>query len=225
MNEEEREESLHGFEKLRATRIEKLEALRALGVNPYPYRFAVTHSVTAVREGEKALTEAGATVCVAGRVMALRGHGKTAFAHIEDATGRLQVYVKRDDVGEEKYRRFELLDLGDIVGVAGTVFRTRTEELTIKVESFEVLVEGAASAAREVARAHRQGDSLPPALRRSGREPRGARSVRQAVAPGGIHAALSAWDEDSSKSKRRCCSRCMAVPPRARSRPTTTRST
>lgn len=139
MTEEERQESLHGFEKLRATRIEKLEALRALGVNPYPYRFAVTHSVAAVREAEKALTEGAARVRVAGRVMALRGHGKTAFAHIEDASGRLQVYVKRDEVGEENYRRFELIDLGDIVGVTGTTFRTRTDELTIKVESFEVL--------------------------------------------------------------------------------------
>ncbi len=137
--QEEREESLHGLEKLRATRIEKGEALRAAGANPYPYRFEVTHSVAAVREQEKALAEAGAHVRVAGRVMALRGHGKTAFGHIEDSSGRIQFYVKRDDVGDDVFRRFELVDLGDIAGIVGTVFRTRTDELTIKVESLELL--------------------------------------------------------------------------------------
>ena len=121
---EEREESLHGLEKLRATRIEKAEALRTAGTNPYPYRFEVTHAVAAVRAAEKPLAEAGSTVRVAGRVMALRGHGKTAFGHIEDSSGRMQFYVKRDDVGEDTFRRFELVDLGDIVGIAGTVFRT-----------------------------------------------------------------------------------------------------
>jgi lysyl-tRNA synthetase class 2 len=137
--EKEQEESLHGFEKLRATRIEKLDALREDGVNPYPYRFAVTHTVTAVRAHEKALSQAATVVRVAGRVMALRGHGKTVFGHVEDATGRLQFYVKRDDVGDESYRRFERVEVGDILGVVGTAFRTRTDELTIKVESFEVL--------------------------------------------------------------------------------------
>ena len=138
-DQEEREESLHGLEKLRATRIEKAEALRAAGANPYPYRFEVTHAVAAVREQEKSLAEGGTSVRVAGRVMALRGHGKTAFGHIEDPGGRLQFYVKRDDVGDEVFRRFELVDLGDIIGIAGTVFRTRTDELTIKVESLELL--------------------------------------------------------------------------------------
>ncbi len=133
------QEGLHGFEKLRATRIEKLDGLRQGGVNPYPYRYAVTHAVRAVREGEKALAAANTIVRVAGRVMALRGHGKTAFGHLEDASGRVQFYLKRDDVGDDAYRRFELVDLGDILGLAGTVFRTRTDELTIKVESFEVL--------------------------------------------------------------------------------------
>jgi lysyl-tRNA synthetase class 2 len=137
MTEKEPEESLHGFEKLRATRIDKLDALRADGVNPYPYRFAVTHAVSAVRAGEK---ELGSTVVrLAGRVMALRGHGKTVFGHIEDETGRVQFYVKKDDVGEGSYRRFELLEMGDIIGITGTLFRTRTDELTIKVESFDVL--------------------------------------------------------------------------------------
>ncbi|HEU4929122.1 MAG TPA: lysine--tRNA ligase, partial [Candidatus Krumholzibacteria bacterium] len=137
--EKEQQAALHGFEKLRATRIEKAEAIRQQGANPYPYRFEVTHSVASVRSGEKELVEGHGHVRVAGRVMALRGHGKTAFGHIEDSTGRIQFYVKRDEVGDETFRRFELIDLGDIIGIAGTVFRTRTDELTVKVESFELL--------------------------------------------------------------------------------------
>jgi lysyl-tRNA synthetase class 2 len=133
------EQTLHGFEKLRTARREKLEALRSAGVNPYPYRYHVTHTTAAAREGEQALAAAGTVVRVAGRVMALRGHGKTAFGHVEDATGRVQFYVRKDDVGDDVYARFECVEVGDIVGVAGTVFRTRTQELTIKVESFEVL--------------------------------------------------------------------------------------
>ncbi|MCI0453259.1 MAG: lysine--tRNA ligase, partial [Candidatus Latescibacteria bacterium] len=138
-DEKEQEEGLHGFEKLRATRIEKLEALREDGVNPYPYRFAVTYTVADVRANEKALAQAGTAVRVAGRVMALRGHGKTVFGHVEDASGRIQFYVRRDDLGEATFARFERVEVGDILGVAGTMFRTKTDELTLKVESFEVL--------------------------------------------------------------------------------------
>ncbi len=135
---EERQEA-HGFEKLRAVRIEKMEALRRTGVNPYPYRFAVTHAVADLFAAEAALTAAGTEVAIAGRVMALRGHGKTAFGHVEDASGRMQIYVRRDELGEEGFGRFELLDMGDIVGVHGVLFRTRTNELTVRVSSFELL--------------------------------------------------------------------------------------
>jgi lysyl-tRNA synthetase class 2 len=135
---EEREE-VGGLEKLRAVRIEKMEAMRKAGANPYPYRFQVTHAVADLVANEAALVEAGSEVAVAGRVMALRGHGKTSFAHLEDATGRMQLYIKKDEVGEEAFTLFELIDLGDLIGVRGALFRTRTGELTIRVTSFEVL--------------------------------------------------------------------------------------
>jgi lysyl-tRNA synthetase class 2 len=129
----------HGFEMLRALRIQKMEALRAAGANPYPYRYAVTHAVEAVIRGEAALTAASTVVRLAGRVMSLRGHGKTAFGHVEDATGRVQFYVRRQDLAPEAFARFELVELGDVVGVEGVVFRTKTNELTVKAASIEVL--------------------------------------------------------------------------------------
>jgi len=133
------ESQAHGFEKLKAVRLEKLEGLRAVGMNPYPYRFERTHTAADCRSHEAALSEAGATVALAGRVMQLRGHGKTLFGHIEDPTGRIQFYVRRDDLGEERYGVFGLVEVGDIVGICGTLFRTRTEELTVRLSSFEVL--------------------------------------------------------------------------------------
>ncbi|HEX5131133.1 MAG TPA: lysine--tRNA ligase [Candidatus Krumholzibacteria bacterium] len=128
-----------GLERLRAVRVEKLDALRAAGANPYPYRFAVTHPVAELFAHEGALTGAATEVALAGRIMALRGHGKTCFGHVEDASGRIQIYIRRDETGDAAFALFELLDIGDIVGVTGTLFRTRTNELTVKVTSFEVL--------------------------------------------------------------------------------------
>ena len=90
-------------------------------------------------DNEQQLSADETPVQIAGRVMALRGHGKTMFGHIEDLTGRLQFYVKRDDIGEDLYKVFKLVEVGDIIGVKGTLFRTRTEELTVKVDTFEVL--------------------------------------------------------------------------------------
>ena len=78
-------------------------------------------------------------VRVAGRIVALRPHGKAAFAHIAGDGGRLQIYVRQDVVGEEAYKLFQLLDLGDVVGISGHLFRTKTNELTVKVERIELL--------------------------------------------------------------------------------------
>jgi lysyl-tRNA synthetase class 2 len=139
MAEETHEEQAHGVDRLRAVRMDKARALRERGVNPYPYRFEVTHAVEGLVANEVALVQAGTTVRTAGRVMALRGHGKTAFGHVEDSSGRIQFYVRRDEVGEEAFARFELMDLGDIVGVTGTLFRTKTNELTVRAQSVELL--------------------------------------------------------------------------------------
>jgi len=139
MSEQEHDEGLHGVDRLRAVRIEKADALRTLGVNPYPYRFETTHSVAAILGHEAALAQSGASVRAAGRIMALRGHGKTVFGHIEDSSGRIQFYVRRDDLGEEAFVRFEKMETGDIVGMAGVVFRTKTNEITLRVQSIELL--------------------------------------------------------------------------------------
>jgi lysyl-tRNA synthetase class 2 len=124
-----------------APRLEKLKRLKDRGVNPYPYRFPFTHRLGEVLEkyaaaGEEESTE---TVSVCGRMVAWRDHGKSSFAHIEDATGKLQVYFKLDVVGETAYAGLKDLDIGDFVGLTGKMFRTRTKELTVKAATWEIL--------------------------------------------------------------------------------------
>lgn len=119
-----------------AVRRAKLEALRAAGRDPYRAEFRPTHlsaaAVAAYREGE----EDAVTVRVAGRLVAIRDMGKTQFAKLQDMAGQVQVYVRRDEVGEEAYADFRRLDLGDFAGVEGTLFRTKTGEVTVRVKSY-----------------------------------------------------------------------------------------
>ncbi len=120
-------------------RLKKLDAIRKLGVEPYPYRFERTHdSIDVVNEFE-ALNVSQAEVAVAGRLMITRGHGKAAFADIRDGKGRLQIYVKLDVVGETAFDLWKLLDIGDFVGVQGPVFRTRTGEISVHVNKLFLL--------------------------------------------------------------------------------------
>ncbi|MCB9465029.1 MAG: lysine--tRNA ligase [Candidatus Eisenbacteria bacterium] len=121
------------------TRIDKIALLRELGVEPYPYRFDRTHTAAEVLEGFEGREASGETVAVAGRILALRPMGKAAFAHIQDSGQKIQLYFKKDDVGEDAYKVFKLLDLGDIIGVRGTCIRTRTGEPSIAVQSFDLL--------------------------------------------------------------------------------------
>ncbi|MGQ0563072.1 MAG: lysine--tRNA ligase [Gemmatimonadota bacterium] len=120
-------------------RLRKLEQLRERGIEPFAYSYDVTHSSAEA----KALLGDGAeeptTVRVAGRLISLRAHGKTSFAHLADRAGKIQLYVRRDDVGADAYAVFDLLDIGDWIGVEGTLMRTRTGEITIKAGSFDVL--------------------------------------------------------------------------------------
>jgi lysyl-tRNA synthetase class 2 len=125
----------HSF--VEAARREKLKELRARGVVPFAYRYERTH--TAAEALAAFRPEREAEVRVAGRLVALRGHGKTMFAHLEDPTGRLQLYFRRDDLGEAVYDLLRLLDLGDLVGVAGGVFRTKTGEITIRARELTLL--------------------------------------------------------------------------------------
>lgn len=118
-------------------RREKLQKLREMGVNPYPYSFNRTHTSKGVIDHFDQLEEQ--EVSLAGRIMSNRRMGKAAFFHIQDMDGRIQVYLKKDVVGEKTFDVYKLLDIGDIVGVTGKVFKTRTGEITIFAEKMELL--------------------------------------------------------------------------------------
>src|SRR6516225_2765076 len=123
-------------------RREKLDTLRSRGTDPFGSRYPVTHWAhdLAQRLGnanDEELKGFG-PVRMAGRVVAIRHHGKTCFAHLMDQTGRIQLYARADGLGDE-YARFVELDTGDFVGVTGEMFRTRTGELTVAVKSFAFL--------------------------------------------------------------------------------------
>ena len=120
-------------------RREKLSALDAAGVAPFAYAFDPTLDASAALRALPDGAEEGATVRVAGRLVAWRPHGKTVFGHLADQWSRIQLYFRRDDLGEEVFRLVDLLDLGDVIGVSGHLFRTRTGETTIRVESVTLL--------------------------------------------------------------------------------------
>ncbi|MGH7724592.1 MAG: lysine--tRNA ligase [Candidatus Eiseniibacteriota bacterium] len=118
----------------------KLKSLRERGIEPYPYEFAVTHRAQQVLDlGEAVTAEPGMVVAVAGRLMARRGHGKAGFAHLLDESGRIQIYCRADVLGDDAFALWDLLDVGDWVGVTGPVFRTKTGEITIQVKTLELL--------------------------------------------------------------------------------------
>ena len=121
------------------SRREKLEALIQRGIQPYAYRYDVTHRSSRVREDAEALEASGAVVRVAGRLLTKRGHGKASFASLKDADGVLQVYFREDALGPEAYAESLALDLGDWIGVEGPVFRTKTGEVTVRANRVELL--------------------------------------------------------------------------------------
>ncbi|MEP7028861.1 MAG: OB-fold nucleic acid binding domain-containing protein, partial [Candidatus Eisenbacteria bacterium] len=124
----------------RAVRRAKVEELRAQGIEPYPYSFAVTHRAQQVLDlGEAVTPEPGLRVAIAGRLMTRRGHGKAAFGHVLDESGRVQVYCREDVLGAEGYALWDRLDIGDWVGIEGPVFRTRTGEITVQVRALTLL--------------------------------------------------------------------------------------
>src|SRR6185503_8105316 len=120
-------------------RREKLEALEARGITPFAYGFDRTHlAADAVACQPEGVSDEGETVRVAGRIVAWRAHGKTMFAHIADETGRIQLYFKKDQLGDETYSTLDLFDIGDVIGVAGPLFRTRTGEVTVRATAVEL---------------------------------------------------------------------------------------
>ena len=118
-------------------RLEKLKKITDSGVNPYPYSYSASHKSEDILKDEKLLE--GKTVTIAGRLMSLRKMGKASFCHIQDEAGRIQIYVRRDDIGVDAYQNFKLLDIGDFIGVEGYVFKTNMGETSIHANVVTIL--------------------------------------------------------------------------------------
>ncbi len=118
-------------------RMEKLSKLKEMGFEPYPYKYERTHSsIDIINNYEKVEDQ---NVSISGRVMALRKMGKASFVHIMDAFGQIQVFIKKDTVGEKVYEAFNLIDIGDFIGIDGFVFKTKTKEISINTRKFTIL--------------------------------------------------------------------------------------
>ena len=129
-------------EQLINERIKKLSELRKLGVNPYPYKFDVRNYSSEILEKYKKLGKEGKAkenVSVAGRIITLRPMGKITFGHLQDYTEKIQFFINESGIGRKDYEILSLLDLGDIIGINGTIFRTKAGEITIFVKKFELL--------------------------------------------------------------------------------------
>jgi lysyl-tRNA synthetase class 2 len=127
-------------------RLEELEEIKKLGINPYPHRYDVSSTAQQAIEGfidpvtdEEIQNQKENKISVAGRIMSIRRMGKASFCHLKDETGRIQVYIKKDDVGDKLYSLFKLLDIGDIIGAKGYVFRTKTGEISIHAKEITLL--------------------------------------------------------------------------------------
>ncbi|MCI6188916.1 MAG: lysine--tRNA ligase [Clostridium sp.] len=135
MNMKELESQFSEQERLRR---EKLAELQATGKDPFDvYTVERTHTSAGVKNAYEELE--GKIVTVAGRIMSKRGQGKVVFSDIQDMDGRIQLFIKIDEVGEEKLKEYKGLDIGDIVAATGEVFKTRTEEITVKVKDFQLV--------------------------------------------------------------------------------------
>lgn len=129
--------------KIDPTKLQKLKELREKGVNSYPYTFNQSHHAKEINETYVSLQKSEKTknkVSVAGRVMLKRVMGKAAFLHLQDQTGRVQLYLSTDIIGKDKYDLFsKKVDVGDIIGTEGEIFKTKMGEVTIEVKSIEIL--------------------------------------------------------------------------------------
>ncbi|MBN2458372.1 lysine--tRNA ligase [Candidatus Woesearchaeota archaeon] len=120
----------------------KVDEIRSKGIDPYPYSYEASHRAAEILERYKGLDKEQKTedmVSIAGRMVSLRGMGKVTFSHIQDITGRIQLFFRQDDLGKESYKLLKLYDIGDFVGVRGNVFTTKTGEISIHVKEFSLL--------------------------------------------------------------------------------------
>lgn len=129
----------------RENRIRKLNELYEKGVEPYPYSFERTHTIGQALADFEKLSESQATIKVAGRLFTRRDFGKTAFFDLRDEQGKIQLYIRKDEVGEENFAILDRIDLGDFVGVEGPLFRTKTGEPSVHVKSFSMLAKSLAA--------------------------------------------------------------------------------
>jgi len=120
-------------------RLEKVDNLREKGIEPYAYRYDRTHDISDTVDNFDRYAESETVLSLAGRIMLKRKMGKSIFADLHDATGRIQIYLKIDNVGKDEFKIFDKLDLGDIVGIKGTLFTTKTGEKTVMVTEYTVL--------------------------------------------------------------------------------------
>ncbi|HZS78855.1 MAG TPA: lysine--tRNA ligase [Ktedonobacteraceae bacterium] len=123
----------------REVRIQRLNNLREKGINPYPSTVERTHTIADVLEHFDEWQGEEGNFTLVGRIRLMREMGKVAFLQIEDGTGRIQVYFRQNDLGEDVYKNLKLLDIGDFIQVSGYLFRTRTNERTLHVRSFRLL--------------------------------------------------------------------------------------
>jgi lysyl-tRNA synthetase class 2 len=135
---------MEDYNELIQQRFKKLAEISAMGKRPYAGRYAVTASSRELLSAhgstsKEVLEKERVTVSLAGRIVALRSFGKACFCHIQDGSGRIQLYFQKNTLGEELFNLFKKLDIGDFIGVKGFLFRTRTDELTVDVEHFELL--------------------------------------------------------------------------------------
>ena len=144
MTEEQQQQTQEELNDQMLVRRQKMEALQADGIDPFGKRFERTHNSAELHEmfdqrTKEELSEMNLSASVAGRMMTKRGKGKAGFAHLQDREGQVQIYVRKDEVGEEAYELFKHADLGDFYGVVGQIMKTNTGEVSIKAREFILL--------------------------------------------------------------------------------------
>ncbi len=129
---------IQGINEIQKIRLEKLKKLEEKGVKPFSVqRYERTHYSKAIKDDFEKLE--GKTVSIAGRIMSRRGHGKASFCDVADRDGKIQIYIRLDEIGEKSYEEFKLYDIGDIIGVTGEVFRTHKGEISVKAQTVTLL--------------------------------------------------------------------------------------
>ena len=128
---------MEDFNQLMRIRFEKLQKLRDLGIDPYPYAYEQTHKSKEIKENFEKLEKQ--IVSVAGRMMTVRLMGKAAFCDIQDEQGKIQIYLRQNEIGDQNFEVFKMLDIGDLIGIKGEVFKTRTGEISVFAREFKLL--------------------------------------------------------------------------------------